>query len=157
MTSTAHALVAGAIASRFSSPFEASSLALCSHYIMDSIPHWDFGTNWRERPKYMTGVIAIADTLIGISVSYMVFGRFLPFGLWAITVIASLLPDWLETPWYIFYARSNKHKPTNNASLLERITYNVYKLPNVFHTKAPLPLGVITQIITVGFFIVLLG
>lgn len=157
MTSTAHALVAGAIASRFSNPFLASSLALCSHYIMDSIPHWDFGTNWRERPKYMTGVIAIADTLIGISVSYIFFGRSLAFGLWAATLIASLLPDWLETPWYIFFARHNKHTPTKTASLLERITYTIYKLPNVFHTKAPLPLGVITQIITVGFFIVLLG
>lgn len=120
MTSTAHALVAGAIASRFSSPFEASSLALCSHYIMDSIPHWDFGTNWRERPKYMTGVIAIADTLIGISVSYMVFGRFLPFGLWAITVIASLLPDWLETPWYIFtHVPININPPTMHHFLRE--------------------------------------
>ena len=102
MTSTAHTLVAGAIARHFSDPITSSILAICSHYIMDSIPHWDFGTNWRGRPKHHTGVIAIADTLIGFVASYMIFGRLLPFGLWATTVVFSVLPDWLETPWYIF-------------------------------------------------------
>ncbi len=157
MTSTAHALVAGAIASRFQNPLTASVLAVCSHYIMDSIPHWDFGTNWRERPKYMTGVVAIADTLIGFIASYVVFGQYLPFGTWFITVIASLLPDWLETPWYIYYASPNKHAPSKNADVLEKFTYSLYKIPNVFHAKAKFPLGVITQLATVAFFIVLLG
>ena len=157
MTSTAHALVAGAIASRFQDPFISSALAVCSHYIMDSIPHWDFGTNWRGRPKHTTGIVAIVDTLFGIFLSYMIFGRFLPFGLWAVTVIASLLPDWLETPWYIFYASQKKHAPKKNAGFIEKFTYSLYKIPNVFHSKAPFPLGVITQLVTVGFFIVLLG
>ena len=157
MTSTAHALVAGAIARHFSDPITASILAVCSHYIMDSIPHWDFGTNWRGRPKHYTGAIAITDTLIGFVASYMVFGRWLPFGLWATTVIFSVLPDWLETPWYIFYANQKKHAPKKNAGLLENFTYSLYKIPNVFHSKAPFPLGVLTQIVTVGFFIVLLG
>lgn len=156
MTSTAHALVAGAIARHFPDPVTASILALCSHYVMDSVPHWDFGTNWRERPKYITGIIAIADTIIGIGLSYIVFGRSLPFSLWAITVVSSVLPDWLETPWYIFYASNAKHGPAKNASLLEKISYAFYKLPNVFHSKAKLPLGIVTQIVTVIFFMVLL-
>lgn len=157
MTSTAHALVAGAIAKHFPDPIVSSTLSLCSHYIMDSIPHWDFGTNWRERPKYITGIIAVVDTVISFGLSYIVFGQFLSFFPWLITVIASLLPDWLETPWYIFYASQTKHAPTKNASFMEKISYAFYKIPNVFHTKAQFPLGIFTQIATIIFFIVLLS
>lgn len=157
MTSTAHALVAGAIASRFSDPVTASALALISHYIMDSIPHWDFGTNWRSRPKHETGALAIVETLAGITLSYVFFGQGLPFGLWASTVFFALLPDWLETPWYIFYAHQNKRGPGARAGLLENIAYSFYKLPNVFHAKAQLPLGIVTQVATVAFFLVILA
>lgn len=156
MTSTAHMLVAGAIASRFPDLPLSSGLALFSHYVMDSIPHWDFGTNWRERPKYMTGVIALVDTFLGFGISYVVFGQFLPFELWITTVIASVLPDWLETPWYIFYANQKKHAPSKTATIVEKIAYAFYKLPNVFHSKTQFPLGVFTQIATVLFFMILL-
>lgn len=157
MTATAHALVAGAIASRFSDPVSASLLALTSHYIMDSIPHWDFGTNWRNRPKNATGLFAIAETSAGIGLSYYFFGQHLPFSLWAVTVLASLVPDWLETPWYIFYANQNKHAPSKTAGLIEKTAYAFYKIPNIFHSKAQFPLGLVTQVVTVGFFIYLLA
>lgn len=157
MTSTSHALVGGAIANAFTDPILAGALALTSHYIMDSIPHWDFGTNWRERPKYITGMIAIIDTVFGIGISYAIFGRSLPLTLWASTVVLSLLPDWLETPWYICFANNTKRVPQKHASLFEKFAYSLYKIPNVFHTKAQLPLGIVTQVATVAFFIVLLG
>lgn len=157
MTSTAHALVAGAIASQIQNPAAAAGLALISHFVMDSIPHWDFGTNWRNRSKVHTGLLAIAETTFGIALSYSIFGTTLPFTHWAITVIAGELPDWLETPWYIFFATKNKNIPSKNAGLIERISYAFYKVPNMFHAKAQFPLGVITQIITVGFFLFLLG
>lgn len=156
MTSTAHALVAGAIAAHMHNPAEAVTLALVSHYVMDSIPHWDFGTNWRNRPKKNTGLLAIGETLFGIGLSYVVFGSQLPFFHWAITVASGLLPDWLETPWYIFYARANKHHPEAKAGTVEKLAYAFYKIPNAFHSKAQLPLGMITQIVTVGFFLILL-
>lgn len=157
MTSTAHALVAGAIAAHVSNPAEAIGLALVSHYVMDSIPHWDFGTNWRNRPKKYTGVYAIGETLFGIGLSYAVYAPLMPFPHWAYTVVAALLPDWLETPWYIVYARANKHQPGPSAGIPEKVAYAFYKIPNSFHSKAQLPLGMITQIVTVGFFIALLG
>lgn len=156
MTATAHALVAGAIATRFPDPILASTLALTSHYVMDSIPHWDFGTNWRNRPKYATGIFAIAETACGVTLSYMIFGTYLPFTLWAITVVAAIIPDWLETPWYIWFANQKKHEPAPYAGAVEKIAYNFYKIPNVFHAKSQLPLGIITQIVTVAFFLVLL-
>lgn len=156
MTSTAHALVAGAIATKFSDPATASVLALTSHYILDSVPHWDFGTNWRLRPKYITGMYAIVETLFGIGVSYYFFGRYTSFLVWSLAVIFSLLPDWLETPWYIFFARADKHEPSARASLIERVAYGFYKIPNMFHSKTQLPLGLATQVITVVFFLILL-
>ncbi|MBI5019684.1 hypothetical protein HZB58_05445 [Candidatus Gottesmanbacteria bacterium] len=157
MTATAHALVSGAIAARFTDPVTASLLALASHYIMDSIPHWDFGTNWRNRPKHTTGIFAIGETLTGIGLSYFFFGQYLPFMLWAITVLFGILPDWLETPWYIFYANAKKQSPGAHAGILEKVSYAFYKLPNIFHSKAQLPLGLVTQIATVIFFLVILA
>lgn len=156
MTATAHALVAGAIATRFPDPLAASILAFGSHYIMDSVPHWDFGTNWRARPKTMTGIFAIADTLNAFTVAYILFAG--KVGVVPITVvtIASLLPDWLETPWYIFFAHQKKHAPGPRAGMWERLAYLAYKIPNAFHAKAQFPLGLFTQIATVAFFWVLL-
>ena len=156
MTATAHALVAGAIASHVPDPFSAALLALTSHFIMDSVPHWDFGTNWRNRPKSMTGILAIAETVIGMSVAYLVFAGKVELGLLFTTVVASLLPDWLETPWYIFFANHKKKMPGARASILEKLCINVYKTENVFHTRASFPFGVITQVATVAFFLLLL-
>lgn len=156
MTATAHALVAGAIASKFPDPLTASSLAFTSHFIMDAIPHWDMGTHWRLRGKFTTGVLAIGETILGITVAYLVFGGKVGLPLLAIAVFLSLLPDWLETPWYIFFASATHNKPKKNASFWERLTYRVYKLENVFHAKANFPFGLLTQIITVVFFFALL-
>lgn len=157
MTATAHAIVAGAIAAKFIGyPAEAMVLALSSHYIMDCVPHWDFGTNWRQRPKKMTGALAIFDTLLGFTVAYFLYGgktEFLPL---AMIVSSSLLPDWFETPWYIFFASQKKHEPEPRASIWERLSYVIYKIPNAFHTKAQFPFGLATQIATVAFFLILL-
>lgn len=156
MTATAHALVAGAVASRFANPATAVTLALISHYIMDSIPHWDIGTNWRTRAKNITGGLAVIETLFGISLSYMLFRSSVPLFLWAITVGASLLPDWLETPWYILFSHHDKHTPVAHASVFEKLSFKMYKIQNIFHAKTQLPLGLITQVVTVGFFLFLL-
>lgn len=156
MTATAHALVAGAIASKFSDPLTATSLALFSHFIMDTVPHWDFGTNWRSRPKPLTGFTAILETLVGMGAAYWFFGGRVPLPLLAVTVVASVVPDWLETPWYIFFATAQKHAPGKNASFWERLCFTIYKTENIFHAKAELPLGIITQVVTVVFFLLLL-
>lgn len=156
MTATAHALVAGVIAKSVPDTVTASILAFASHYIMDCIPHWDFGTNWRSRPKAATAMLAIADTMTAFTVAYVLFAGKVGIMPVAIVTVASLLPDWLETPWYIFFARQNKHEPGARAGIWEKIAYTIYKLPNMFHTKAQLPLGLFTQIATVAFFLVLL-
>ncbi|MEK7129409.1 MAG: hypothetical protein AAB803_00165 [Patescibacteria group bacterium] len=156
MTATAHALVAGAIASKFADPLTASGLSLISHYIMDSIPHWDFGTNWRLRPKTVTGTLAIGETLFGIALAFWLFSKSAPALTLAACIFASLLPDWIETPWYIFFASAKKKEPSGRAGFVEKLSYRIYKIQNDFHAKAQLPFGLITQVVTVGFFLYLL-
>lgn len=157
MTATAHTLVAGAIAAKFTDPTAAASLALLSHFIMDSIPHWDIGTSWRNRPKEITGILAILETSVGLGIGYYIFGALAPQGTLILTMIFSLLPDWLETPWYIFYASPKHILPTRKAGFWENLTYRIYKAENFFHTRAEFPVGVLTQVVTVIFFLSLLG
>jgi hypothetical protein len=72
------------------------------------------------------------------------------------SIIASLLPDWLETPWYIFFAHQKKRHPIRAAGFWERASYAIYRAENHFHAKARLPEGLMTQLVTVFFFVILL-
>ena len=108
MTSTAHALVSGAIVAAVPNPALSLPLAFLSHFIMDAVPHWDFGTNWRSRSKSATGAIAIIDTVLGFTVAYFVFGGKVDLWLLFAAVALGNLPDWLEAPYYIFFAENNK-------------------------------------------------
>ncbi len=156
MTATAHALVAAAIARAIPNPYLSIPLAFGSHFILDAVPHWDFGTNWRGRSKKMTGALAIAETTLGITVAYFLFhGKVEPVQL-LLTIIAGELPDWMEAPYYIFFASQNKKEPGKTAAFWEKLTYKIYKLENVFHAKASYPFGVFTQVATVAFFLLLL-
>lgn len=156
MTATAHAIVGGAIASSIGHPILAPMLAFTSHFLMDCVPHWDFGTNWRSRARSTTGALAVTETLVGITVAYLLFREKADVVILSVSIIASLLPDWLETPWYIFFAHQKKHQPDRHAGVAEIVSYHIYKTENILHTKASFPFGVVTQIATVVFFLVLL-
>ncbi len=156
MTATAHALIAGAIATSIPNPYISVPLAIGSHFLIDSVPHWDFGTNWRGRTKQRTGLFAILETALGITLAYFVFAGKVETPVLMLTIIASELPDWLEAPWYIFFSGHTKHAPDSRAGFWEKLTYGIYRTENVFHAKAHFPLGVLTQILTVAFFLLLL-
>ena len=157
MTATAHAIVAGAIATKFPDPIVALPIAFISHFIMDTVPHWDIGTNWRDRSKHTTGVLAVGETIIGATLAYLLFSSKVAPALLAATIVVSILPDWLETPWYIFFAHQKKHEPAAKAGFWEKLSFAIYKTENVFHTKTQFPLGVLTQVATVLFFLILLS
>jgi hypothetical protein len=156
MTATAHALVAGAIARAVPNPYLAIPLAITSHFIMDAIPHWDIGTSWRTRSKAVTGALAIGETVLGITLAYFLFRGKVETPLLLSTIIASELPDWLEAPWYIFFAHKNKNGITKKSGFWERCTYRIYRRENMVHAKADVPFGLITQIVAVAFFLLLL-
>lgn len=156
MLATVHALVGASIATKIPDPALGASLSLLSHFIMDSIPHWDFGTNWRKRPKAITGIISIADTAVAITLPFLLFGSRVSTAYLAAVIVFSLIPDWMETPWYIFFATKDKSEPGKNAGLWEVLTYRVYRLESSFHNKAEFPLGLFTQLVTLAFFLLLL-
>ena len=156
MTATAHALVSAAIVAAIPNPEISLPLVFASHFIMDAVPHWDFGTNWRGRSKFDTGVIAICDTILGFTVAYFAFGGKVDLPLLLAAVSLGNLPDWLEAPWYIFFAK-NDSKEAPRRGFWQKLTYRIYRMENVFHTKAQMPLGLATQIATVLFFLLLLS
>ncbi|MBI2012734.1 hypothetical protein HYS90_02270, partial [Candidatus Curtissbacteria bacterium] len=49
MTATAHALIGASIAAKITNPYLGIPLAIISHFVADLIPHWDAGTNHREK------------------------------------------------------------------------------------------------------------
>lgn len=156
MTATAHALVAGAIARAVPNPYIAIPLAITSHFIMDGVPHWDIGTDWRSRSKIVTGALAVGETLLGITLAYFLFQGKVDGTLLLATIAASELPDWLEAPYYIFFARQNTKEKIKNPGFWGKLTYAIYKKENIIHAKASFPFGVLTQIVTVAFFLLLL-
>lgn len=155
MTATAHALVAGALYRAIPHPI-ALPIAFASHFIMDAIPHWDFGTNWRERSKTATGLLAIAETVLGITLAYFLFQGKGDNMMLLATIACGELPDWMEAPWYIFFATHAKHEPSQKAGFFEHLTYRIYRFENALHTKATFPFGLYTQLFTVGFFLLVL-
>lgn len=156
MTATAHALVSAAIARAIPNPYLAIPLAITSHFIMDTVPHWDIGADWRTRSKTMTGALAIFETVLGITLTYFLFRGKVETPLLLSTIFAGELPDWLEAPWYIFFANKNKSGVSKKAGFWERVSYRIYRRENIFHSKADLPFGLMTQIATVAFFLLLL-
>lgn len=143
MTSISHALIAASIAAKIPDPFLASTIAIITHFFADAIPHWDLGTNWRLRPKVITGLMAIAETLVAFFGTILIFSRFVPRTDTLIAAIFfSLLPDWLEAPYYMFLPSS------------PRILYYPYKIQSIIHRRAQLPEGVINQFVVVGLFLI---
>jgi len=156
MLETTHALVAGAIAAHTNDPLTAVSLSYVSHFMLDAIPHWDFGTNWRGRRKLFTGIVAIADVALGFSLGYLIFKSTVSLPVLFACITAAMLPDWMEAPWYMFFATKTKKEPGKQAGLFEKMTYGVYKIENIFHKKTTFFFGISTQIIAVLFFFFLL-
>lgn len=156
MMATAHLLVAGAIAAKVQQPILAPILAFSSHFLLDSIPHWDFGTNWRKRSKFATGAFAIGETVIGFILAFFIYHTKVSPIVLLISLFLSIVPDWIEAPWYIFFADPTRKGPKKDANFLERLFYGYYKCTNRMHTKGTFPAGLISQIVTVAFFVLLL-
>lgn len=132
MTATAHAVVGAAIAAGTPLPISLP-LALTSHFLLDLVPHWDFGTHFNNRPRYVSTILAAADVLFGLALVYFVFGSYVnPANLW-LTVLASQLPDWIGAP-YLFF--NLKLKPA-------QVVLNFQRR---FHGRLDLPWGIVTQL-----------
>jgi hypothetical protein len=142
MTSISHALIGAAIAGKISDPILACTIAIGTHLLCDMIPHWDLGTNWRSRQKVVTGALAIAETLIALIATYFIFAPLVANQfLLAATIVASLIPDWIEAPYFLLMPHSPK------------FFYHMYKWQSYFHSRLVWPWGAVTQVVVVGLFL----
>ena len=135
MTSLSHALIGASISAKITNPWPVLVVCLFTHFACDAIPHWDLGTNWRNRPKSVTGMLAIAETLLAVLGTYALFSHLVPSTTTLlIAIIFSLLPDWLEAPYFVLLPNPPK------------FFYYIYKFQSTVHEKLRAPYGVITQI-----------
>ncbi len=140
MTAVSHALIGAAIGAKVPNLPAAAIICVVTHLACDAIPHWDLGTNWRLRPKVITGALAIAETLIALFGTYFLFRNQIETQLLLTCIICSLLPDWIEAPYYMIYPPS-------------QFFYKMYQAQAWAHQRAEYPLGVITQVATVALFL----
>lgn len=133
MTAAVHALSGAVLAVGIQNPVIGLPVAFASHLVLDAIPHWDFGTNWKKKTKLRLYIEATIDVLIGAAIVYFFFRNSVqPTYLWAMVLSAQLL-DWLEAPaWFL------------NIQLAP-FTW-AKNIQDVIHRKLDLPWGVVTQI-----------
>jgi hypothetical protein len=148
--SITHSFVGCSIAVLVSDPIISAPLILTSHWLLDLIPHWDFGTDWKKRSVKQTGFLAIADTCIGLLISMILFHQLLPIHSIVLAVALSNLPDWIQSVWFICFAKNTTQ------SFLRNVFYKIYRVQETYlHTTDTFPHGVYTQLFTIFFFGVL--
>lgn len=102
MTATAHALIGASLAVKITNPLFGIPIAILSHFAADLIPHWDAGTNHKNKTRLRLAVEATFDVLLGFALVFLLFRNLVsPVYLFTM-VIAAQLPDWLKTPSDIF-------------------------------------------------------
>ncbi len=138
MTATSHALIGASLAVIIANPIIGIPTAIVSHFIADLIPHWDAGTNHRNKSLARLRLEAAADVILGFSLSFLIFRNLTnPTYLFSM-IIAAQLPDWLEAPVWVFGF---------NIPPFSWMDYLGHKL----QTRMQLPWGLITQIAVVAF------
>lgn len=145
MTATAHALAGGAIAAAtIHHPVLGMSLALMSHPLMDMVPHWDFGKGWRKKTKLNFFIQGVVDLSIGLTGSYLLFGRQISPIYFGLIIFISLLYDLLMTPyWFLNW----KFPPFSLA----------YRFGSWSNSSARLPWGLFNQAVAVILVILVLS
>jgi len=137
MTATAHSLVGASIGSLLPNPYLAILTAISSNFLMDLVPHWDTGTDWRKRAKIKTIFLTGLDVFLGLVLSFLFFAQRINPSYLLVLIFAATLPDYLEAP-YLF------------------LDWNFppfswfYRLQSKFHNKNVLPWGLVTQILIVA-------
>lgn len=143
MLLTPHVLVGVTIAKSVPNPLVSVPVSILMHFLGDKVPHWDFYSN-TPKEKRLAGwrpIAVMGDFGLGIAVGLI----FTLHALWVkndlglaintfLCGIASVLPDALEAP-HIF----------TNAKF--KIVEKLADFQRKMQTQAPLPWGIITQVV----------
>lgn len=136
MTSVTHTLVAVSIAAKIGNPALALPLSFASNFLLDMVPHWDFGFGWRKKSKMKLFSEGVLDITLSYILVYWIHRQFLPdvslFYL-ALNAFAAQLPDWLEIPYLLF---NWKQQPFSF----------FYEIQHRIHRRLDLPWGLLPQI-----------
>lgn len=140
MVAAAHALVGGGLAASVSNPNLAIVLATVSHPLLDLVPHWDFGYNWRKKGKLRFFSESVLDLGVGFGLSYLIFGQGLDFWYFSAVIFMSVVWDILEAPYWFLKWRFPPFS-------------SVYNFQSGIQHKLKLPWGILTQVISVFLII----
>lgn len=135
MTATGHALIGTVIAAKVGNPVLAVPIAIASHFLADAFPHWDTGTNKKQKSRRTFIIESAFDVLLGFVLSWLLITWVFPetnLGYAFLIIIMAQLPDWLTIP-YLFFG------------LKLPFFYSVYRLQKIFDTRLGLPWGFINQ------------
>ena len=146
MTATGHAVIGTVIAAKIGNPALAIPIALLSHIAADLFPHWDSGTNGKNKSRRRMFVESALDVCIGFAVSYVILFFFFPntsliYAFFMIIVSQSF--DRISAPYYIFKIK-----------LLPFEWF--YKFQSLTNSRLDKPWGIINQV-AVLILIVALG
>lgn len=140
MTATSHALIGASLAVIIANPIIGIPTAIVTHFIADLIPHWDAGTNHREKSPTRLKIEATFDVLLGFALVFLIFRNLVNLPYLYTMVIAAQLPDWLEAPAWMFGL---------NIPPFSWMDYLGHKL----QSRAQLPWGLVTQVVIVGLLV----
>jgi len=114
MLETPHVFVGAAIAAAIPNPFIAIPLAFASHFVLETIPHWNPHLNTETEKfgaptKRSTAITAVDSTLALASGSFIAYHA-LPNSGQAILILAccffAVLPDVLEGPYFFLHMKA---------------------------------------------------
>lgn len=143
MTATSHALIGTIIAAKIGNPALAIPIALASHVIADTVPHWDTATNKEGKSFKRLFVDSSIDVALGFILSYILIILFFPktnLGYAFLMIIVSQFFDWATAPYYFFKIKAFKW---------------VYSFQKLFDNELCLPWGLITQIVPLALLLIL--
>lgn len=110
MLETPHVALGMAIAVKTGNPYFAIPLSLTSHFVLDTVPHWNphFYTETKKfgKPSKLSTKIAIVDEIVAIILTLFVAWTFLPNLDQALLILVcslmSVLPDQIKFPYFFF-------------------------------------------------------
>lgn len=66
------------------------------------VPHWDLGWGWRQKPKIRLFLECSLDLLVGLILSYLIFGQHINLLYFLGCLFLSIIWDVMETPYWFF-------------------------------------------------------
>lgn len=135
MTATGHAIIGTVIAAKIANPALAIPVAILSHIAADICPHWDSGTNGKNKSGKRLFVESSIDVTVGFIVAYFLILFLFPQTnlLYAfVIIIAAQLLDWISAPSFIFH--------------FKKIPFSwIYRFQSRFNSRLDKPWGIISQ------------